>query len=72
MVGWPIQTPLLKGDWQIDTQRNAICWLCRKLEESRSAHDGMNMKDLVNTRQKKLSTQLFWIIIRTWQQIVKN
>jgi hypothetical protein len=51
-VGSPIQTPILKGDWEIDTQRNVICWLCRKLGESRSAHDGMNMKNLVNTGQK--------------------
>jgi hypothetical protein len=24
MVGWPIRTPLLKGDWKIETQRNVI------------------------------------------------
>jgi hypothetical protein len=67
MVGWPIRTPLLKRDWKIETQRNVIhddggghantCWLHRKLEENRSAHDKINMKNLVYIETKKLLTQ---------------
>jgi hypothetical protein len=63
-IGWPTQTPNIKGDLKIDAQRNAICYAEKREKnnstqrwgKSRGKYMGKYMNDLINIKTKNQRT----------------